>query len=239
MSETNGSVIVCAGGGKIGTAVAVRAAREGASVLVIDRDPGCEAYSHASRIQTNEEGAPPAGEISLVIGEVTTEILGMLDHMVPDELVPRIKGHLLARLLVEMMKRRGIGVNVCPEAVKELVVTLGQSVIMSDRENGVIVTSFMSSGELCEPGCGQPDTCPVTGRYRPVPMHGLVQDALEGSVDTSFVASAHTVAGFGGVGGDDLLRLREVVERGPDGILGVATCCRCHGIINLVRVGQR
>jgi len=231
--------VVCAGGGIIGNQVAMEAASEGASVLVVDIDPECQASELASSFsKAGEWEIPSPGEIALLVGEETQIILEILDREVPSELVPCSRGHLMAKLAIALFEKQGERAVPTDRPIDSVVSHLDPEIVsLVDREHAVIVTSHMPAGRLCAERCLQPETCPVTQLSWIFPMDQEVRGSLDGRVDHSIVARTATVAGFGGIEGNDLNRLLSLVEMGSRGTLGICTCCRCHGVINILQIG--
>lgn len=230
---------MCAGGGKIGTQVAREAAREGASVLVVDIDPECQASELASTSsKAGEWEIPHPGNITLVIGKETQVLVGILEREVPSEIIPCSRGHLMARLAIALIEKNGESAVPSLSPLDRVVSRLDPEIIqLVDQEHAVIVTSHMPPGMLCTEGCLQPEICPVTHLSWIVPMDREVIRSLDGQVDHSLVARTATVGGYGGIESRDLVRLLGLVEEGSIGTLGIGTCCRCHGMINLLQVG--
>ena len=112
-----------------------------------------------------------------------------------------------------------------------------RSVLISDDRLGVIVTSHMPEGRMCREDCEQPQICPVSGIPILSPMYRSITEALSGSVDRHFVLTTAGTGQFGGIEGSELkLMLASLDDLEEGATCGIATACRCHGIINLFQV---
>lgn len=233
------STVVCIGGGRFGSKAAIASRRSNASVLVIDNSESCQARMVADLITSDVDSilyAAP-GEVRLFIGEGVSTLDDILARWVPNLVVPASKGHLAAHLAVEHCRRQGR--ILAPIAtVNGLAGRLPpRSVIISDDRLGVVVTSHMPQGRMCQEDCEQPQICPVSGTLILTPMHRSIDEALSDSVDWQFVLATAGTGQFGGIKGPDLKVMLAALDDLEEGATcGIATACRCHGIINLFRM---
>jgi len=232
--------VVCIGGGRFGAMAAIEARRIGARVLVVDREERCFARKSSTAVTEEPSSILSVGEgdVLFLKGDGTVTLLDILDRWVPDIVIPAASGHLAALLAVEYGHRQGRGLVPASDRLPELVEALPpRSVRLFDARNSLIVTSFMEVGGLCLEGCGQPTTCPVTGESNPVPMHECIAESLMGLVDKHVVLVTSGVGTVGGISGRELKSLLHRLDESERGVTwGVATSCRCHGIINLLRI---
>jgi hypothetical protein len=232
--------VVCIGGGRFGAMAATEAARGGARVLVVDREEQCLARRSSTAMTEDSSSIleAGAGDVFFLKGDGIVTLLDILDRWVPDMVIPGTSGHLAAFLAVEHGHRQGWSLVPSPDRQPELVKALPpNSVRLFDVGNGVIVTSFMEEGGLCLWDCGQPTTCPVTGKSNPVPMHECIAGSLIGSVDRHVVLVTSSVGTVGGISGRELRSMLHRLDGSRMGVIwGIATSCRCHGIINLLRI---
>lgn len=232
--------VVCIGGGRFGAMAASEAAKSGARVLVVDRDERCLARGPSS-ITTKDPGAildKVEGEVIFLEDDGIHALLEIFDRWVPDIVIPAINGHLAALLAVEHCRWRGRSLIASSDRLPELMRSLpSRSVRLCDARHSVIVTSFMEEGGWCIEGCGQPTTCPITGESNPVPMHERILESLRGMVDDHVVLVTLSVGSVGGISGRELRSLLDQLDRSDVGTTwGIATSCRCHGVINLLRI---
>ncbi len=233
------STVVCIGGGMFGSKAALASRRRSAKVLVIDTNESCQASKIADLITKDVDSILHAapGEVRLFIGEGASTLDDILAHWVPDLVVPASKGHLAAHLAVEHCRRQGRRL----EPISPMQGLAGAlppgSVLISDDKLGVIVTSHMAQGKMCREDCEQPEICPVSGTLIPSPMHHSIEEAFSGSVDRQFVMVTTGTGQFGGIKGSDLKVMLASLDDLKEGTTcGIATACRCHGIINLFRI---
>lgn len=229
---------VCVGGGALGTRAALQGRANNERTLVIDIDVNCQAGSIADIVLDvpDEVLAVEPGTVALLIGDGSRVLDSIFDGWVPDLVVPASQGHLAARLAVEHVRKRGKHLVPSPDRMVTVMSALpDNNIFMSDRKNAVVVTSYMPSSLVCEEGCPQPSTCPVTGRTFPRPMYVLIAEALQGRVDRSFVLRTLDAGGVGAVKGTELLAMLSRLERmSLDETCGIATACNCHGLLNLM-----
>jgi hypothetical protein len=232
--------VVCIGGGRFGAMAVHEAAKSGARVLVVDHDERCLARE-LSPITTKDPNAilnKDEGEVLFLDGDGIPTLMEILEGWVPDVVIPAINGHLAALLAVEHCCRRGRSLMASSDRLSELVRSLpSRSVRLCDARHSVIVTSFMEEGGLCIESCGQPTTCPITGESNPIPMNERILGSLRGMVDDHVVLVTLSVGTVGGISGRELRSLLDQLDRSDVGkTWGIATSCRCHGVINLLRI---
>lgn len=234
---TSMRTVVCIGGGRFGSRAAAEARDRGDRVLVVDNDEHCRARAISSSA-TDRGAVLQAGreEILFLRGDGVGTLADILTEWTPDVIVPAARGHLAALVAVEWVRRHGRKVVPTPERVAALTDGLPpRSVCLVDERNGILATSFMNEG-ACADGCSQPALCPVTGRRNEVAMSELIAAALKRSSDRSVVLV--TSGAVGGISGSELSAMLSLLDEAEEGdIVGIATACRCHGVINLLRIG--
>jgi len=233
------STLVCIGGGRYG-AEAVRAARlRGDRVLVVDTNEACEAGCMADAVTFEEDSILDAGPgaIQLYVGEGAATLDWILARWVPDMVVPASRGHMAAYLAMHHCLERGQCLEPLPRLQTLKDGLPPGSVVLSDDGCGVVAVSYMRPGGMCLVGCDQPNVCPMTGSRLASPMHRSIGKALEPAVERSYVLVTRRIDDVGGIAGMDLRSMLEWLDTMEDGTTcGVATACRCHGIMNLFRV---
>jgi hypothetical protein len=231
---------VCVGGGSLGTRAALLARAKGDRTLVIDIDARCRAQSHADLVIEDSDLflASAPGSICLLIADGTRALLNILKEWVPDEVVAASRGHLAAHLAVEHVRQRGKDLRPSTELVPSVVNALPSgSVIISDPNQAVVVTSFMPLSQQCIDGCQQAFVCPVTSRKLPVPMHTAIFHGLEGKVDLSLLLRTSHSEDVAYVSGRELVTMLSSLDQMDTGdTCAIATACGCHGFINLFQL---
>jgi hypothetical protein len=173
--------------------------------------------------------------VLFLLGDGVRTLADILDEWTPDLVVPAAPGHLAALAALERGHRRYRELVPAPNLLAPVSERLPpRAVCLTDERNAVLVTSFMGDG-LCVEDCPQPTACPVTGRANAVPMHELLDAALELAVDRHAVLSTAGPGSVGGLRGSDLVAMLAMVdEAGAGDTIGIATSCRCHGVVNLL-----
>ncbi len=234
------NTVVCIGGGRIGTEAARAGRMRGDRVLVVDMDAACVASSLADIVAPGPDCVLDAapGEVQLFVGEGAATLDDIMARWVPDMVVPAARGHFAALLAVHHCQERGQRLE--PLVTADLVGALPpSSVVLSDDRYGMVVTSYMRPGGTCPDDCDQPVICPVTGSRSAVPMHRSIKEALERTVDRSFVLESTGTGNYGSVSGSDLRSMLTNLDTIEDGVtIGVATACQCHGIMNIFRMSS-
>ena len=235
--------VVCNGGGSIGSRAADEARRTGARALVIDMDRNCLASRSANAVIDNADSVldVEAGKVLLLIGDGTSILLDIMERWVPDVVVPGARGHMAGHLAVAYCRSKGLELTPDPDLMKSMIEALpSQSIVLRDHRLAVIATSYMSEDGTCIDDCEQPDTCPVTGAPLPSPMHDVIEEALKEVVDNSIILRTSSIRVMGGIRGSGLAAMLSTMGSLEGGrTVGVATACRCHGIINLFRTLEK
>jgi hypothetical protein len=236
-------LLVCVGGGRIGSDAALLGKGRGWSVVVIDRDPTCYAKGIADEILQ----CPPQkefwkqGRITLALGDATEVLLDIIEKRVPEYVVPGASGHLLAKLSVSYLRRRGFRLIPDSQSSVEVARQLpGEIIQVHDEENGLIVVSRMPLDRECMDDCKQPFNCPVTGDVISSPMHEIINNAIRGRTDREVIAVTSWLGHYGVLKGDIIEKTLDVLQGMGEGeLLGIATSCRCHGILNVLRAFKK
>jgi hypothetical protein len=219
----------------------------GYRVLVVDRDERCLARSLTDSATEIPSDILRAGKEDALFlpGDGVRTLADILGEWVPDLVVPAAGGHLAALLAVEHCRRQSRALVPAPDLLSSVRDRLpSRWVCLADEPSAVLVTSYMDGGS-CMEDCSQPVTCPVTGSTNTVPMHELIDAALRSAVDHRIVLVTSDLGAVGGVRGGDLIAMLSMLdEAGPGNTIGIATSCRCHGVLNLMRIsghqqGQR
>ena len=234
------SIVLVAGGGELGSQAARATLREGRQVTVIDKDEGCEAAARSHRVIRSVDDHEPGGGIELLIGDAFPSVLALMRRTKVDLLVPAVPGHLAGRLVMLYLMGQGQDLEPAPQLLRSMASVIPSHLIhLEDPESGLLATSYMVSGR-CRPGCEQPSRCPDTGEVRERPMYELLREAMAWTVSRHEVLVPETMGGVGCLRGEQVKALMESAGRLRKGqTFGVATSCRCHGIVNLFRRGRK
>lgn len=230
--------VFCAGGGAVGTAGANTALSQGMSVVVMDTRPDCQACQSDNVDVTTLSAVDPerTDVIQFVVGDSVDGLLQLCRTRVPDLVIPAIGGHFAARVAVEYLSQRDTKIVPCPPLLDRMVRRFPEDELLSrDEANAVLVASMMPAGGTCETDCPQPRMCPVTGRYRRIPMHELIGSIVAEETDRSVVLTVGTLGSVGVIAGSDLLGMfRQLEGLGERDTFAIATSCKCHGIVNFL-----
>ena len=100
---------------------------------------------------------------------------------------------------------------------------------------------FVSQADfVCPDNCPEPDRiCTVTGQPRPMDLHRRLAAVDFENVLPIVLQSHQILPGVGGIRPQDLLDALVRVRRNAQRSLMIATACRCHGVIDFLRLGVR
>jgi len=229
----------CIGGGNFGTKATLLSKEQDAVTLVIDPYPECKAsrFADIKVRDLDEVDFDLRGKVQYLQADGCDIIMDVFKRRCPDILVPAAPGHLMAKAAVKTLSKQGITAWPYTKAIDEMYERLENDIILiTDREGGVIVASYMEEGKLCLERCPQPEVCPVTGRVKELPMYMVLERAMEGTCTRSFILHSlllNDKGGVGGVIGKDVKEFLEAVATLHKGeSFSVATSCSCHGVVN-------
>ncbi|MEJ5292846.1 MAG: hypothetical protein WHS82_04530 [Candidatus Methanosuratincola sp.] len=228
--------VLILGGGKYGTIALKRLQKKSERIVVVDVDPECQAGRHAERILSGSE-RPQRGS-SLVLSDGASFLSRLIDQGdVPDFVVLTIPKNVMAALFISWAESLGMGVLFDPDWMLKAAASFPEKYIVAkDRTFGVLVASY-ARDHTCLDGCMQPEVCPVTGERREKPMLELATSSVEGDFVRVF-ESRLLESDVGGVEGKAILEAyKEFVSRADRGMrLAIGTACRCHAIVNFMRI---
>jgi len=101
--------------------------------------------------------------------------------------------------------------------------------------------AFVSHADfLCPDNCPEPkDRCTHTGKSRPVDMFRLLAELEFDDILPIVLRSHQLLPGVGGIYPADLWQALDVANNNRHRPLMIATACRCHGVVDLVRLQGR
>jgi hypothetical protein len=241
--------VIVVGGGCYGTFYATQLAKakqrgkaEYREVLIVDRDPDCRAGTELPR-ETDRR---------LVVAEWDNyfdRFLGEArppgrpeerDVIVPAPHMPHLMFEWVARRARQRFPDRHIGIAPVPGS-------LGTPYDRTTADG----TRYVSFADwVCPTHCVEPAVCPAIGRDRTWEMPDAVRALADGMrregeaiLGPALFFCRHLVFGVGTFAVDAVLegmRLVEVAATAPAGAaVLVGTVSKCHGALNLLRVGPR
>lgn len=158
----------------------------------------------------------------------------MLNEQAPvDMIVPAIPVHVVYEWLVLKSKDR---YTHTPMEIS----TLLQSQLPHPMKGktGQIYTSHADF--ICPDNCPEPENrCTVTGRPRPKDLFKLLGDIQFQGVLPIVVRSHQLLPGVGGIIPEDFMTAYRVATENTNRTLLIATACRCHGVVNAVRLKKK
>ncbi len=232
-----GDLLVCLGGGYFGTKAA-RLGREcKARTLIIDTNPDCAAREIANVVLT-EPGTIKAGQVSLIVGDATEILSGILEGETPKWIIPAAPGHSLGKFINSWLRAKGLKVASGGDLLTEVLAGLPNRLVLStDEKSGILISSYMVKGLRCKADCSQFGICPVTKRKKPAPMYGLLEFSVSEAVDYHKIFISRQFDGVGGVAGAKVKKtLKYLASLTPPYSLAIGVSCRCHGILSLLKV---
>ena len=234
-----GDFLVCLGGGYFGTKAA-RLGREcKARTLIIDTNPDCTARKIADVVSTTQ-GTIKAGQVSLIVGDATESLSGILEEEVPQWIIPAAPGHSLGKFVNSWLRAKGLKVASGGDLLTEVLAGLPHRLVLSaDEKSGIIISSYMAKELRCKTDCSQPRVCPVTKHKKPAPMYELLEFSVSDAVDYYNIFVSHHFDGAGGVRGTEVKKtLKYLASLTPPYSLAIGVSCRCHGILSLSKVDR-
>lgn len=93
---------------------------------------------------------------------------------------------------------------------------------------------------ICPDSCPEPaDRCTYTGKPRPKDMFRLLAECQLDDVLPIVLRSHQLLPGVGGLLPADLISALKLAERNYQHSLMIATACRCHGVVDFMRLIKR
>jgi hypothetical protein len=237
-----GDLCICVGGGNIGSDTALLAKAKGAVVVVIDQDPGCKAGRVADSLQrsVDELDLITPGMVELLISDGVAGLIAIMRKRTPKAVIPAMPGHLAALAARSVAAEKGIELSPDRGGARMIGRALPSSLsALIYPESALIVTSFAPVDKICPLDCSQPTVCPLTGTAHAAPMHDILNETFERLLEDFVVLISHQLGSFGALEGSAVeraFRLASSIEEGRT--LGIATACRCHGIVSILRSGR-
>jgi len=183
--------------------------------IIIDPDPECRAA----------QAVREAGYTSSTMhGGVDVALQAFSDYS-PEYIFPTAPVHVAAGLVCE-----SLGFCESSGEIRDLLAVIPSDLVLDSKGGSVYLS--LNREATCFPDCPSPDTCPVTGEGRTVPLH----DILRGLLPDSFILESVQLApGLGALRGSDIVSLLDWVPGKLHVVVG--TACRCHGVVTVLAPG--
>ena len=203
------------GAGKFGRLALTRLARQDAAArfTVVDRDPAV--------LTMTVEGAR---DWTRVASEAAAFLVQHLrDDGRWDWIIPMVPVHVAFQwLLAGPLAGSAWRPAAAPEALAEL---------FPGARRGPHGELYLSRARhRCPDDCAEPESCPVTGEARDLPLHRELASVHLAGYEIRVIASRQLAPGVGGYSPRRLLELARDVGTLTGNVL-IATACRCHGVI--------
>ena len=103
---------------------------------------------------------------------------------------------------------------------------------------GQVITSHADF--VCPDDCSEPaNFCTHTGRSRPPDMFRLLGDLDLKGVLPIVIRSHQLLPGVGGLYPTEMMRALEIAQKKDHRRLMIATACRCHAVVDFIRLEKR
>ena len=161
----------------------------------------------------------------------------LADHLVATAevaaIIPALPIHLAARWLETILRREGF--QVAPHPLDDnLLATLPHPFRLGPHSAVASHSNF-----ICPDNCPEPESlCTHTGLPRPTPLNQLLADLLLVDCTPLVITSRQFAPGVGGFFPQDLWHLLATAKTLAPGNFMVATACKCHGVIDGLRIGE-
>lgn len=208
------------GAGRFGRIAVERISRHiaGAAITVVDKEP--ISIGHRNITTINADG------------------IGWLDRMLVqdapvDMVVPAIPVHIAAAWLsLRLLKEYHIKALAIPN---DWMARMPNAL---RRGRGHIFVSHADF--ICPDNCPEPEErCTHTGKPRPMDLFRLLAQLDFDDVLPVVLRSHQLLPGVGGLYPTDLMAALQTVRNNSRRPLMIATACRCHGVVNFLRLGKK
>lgn len=180
--------------------------------IVIDPDPDCRA-ALAAREAGYRDGFRH--------GELDAALQAFFNYS-PEYVFPTAPVHTAAGLVCE-----SLGFVESAGEIRDFLAAIPPELVLSTKDGSVYLS--LNREATCIPDCPSPDTCPVTGEDRTVPLHGMLRGLL---TDAFILESVQLAPGLGALRGSDIAELLKYASGRKR--LAIGTACRCHGVVTVL-----
>jgi hypothetical protein len=189
-----------------------------ADVTVVDQKPSITDREH----------------VSVVTAEGIAWLAASLDQRsTVDMIVPAIPIHVAAEWLLLKLKRN---YDIHPVRIPNSWLKR-----MPHARRGKIGQAFVSHADfICPDNCCEPKKiCTYTGKPRRMDLFRLLEDLHWDAVIPIVLRSHQLLPGVGGIYPADLFTALDTAVENVEPFLMVATACRCHGVVDFVRLERK
>ena len=216
--HTRESIYWVVGAGKFGT----RAVR-----TLLSENPGAKLVLIDSDLEKLQEWKP---SVETAAADGIAYLIGRMGQgPEPDWVIPAIPVHVALELITGLLPK---DVHIEPARIpSDIREKLPHSIMAEADQLWVSHADFR-----CPSNCPEPDEhCTITRKPRKPDMYRLLEEMAASGFDSVVVRSHQLAPGVGGYRPADIKRALSRVKRAK-GLLLFSTACRCHGVVNAVRV---
>lgn len=208
------------GAGRFGQIAVKRITRHipGATISLVDKKP----------FSTDDAG------ITRICADGIEWLSAMLDQDAPvDMIVPAIPVHVVADWLILNLKN---SFDINPIRIPDSWLTQ-----MPNALRGKTGQAFVSYADfICPDNCTEPENiCTHTGKPRPMDLFRVLGNLDFEDVLAIVLRSHQLLPGVGGIYPADLRSALDIACRNSHRPLMIATACRCHGVVDFMRLETR
>ncbi len=204
------------GGGIFGERAVRHLVCLGRRVVIVDPDPECPAAA----------AVIDSGGSVIVIQGGPDAAFRAFEKYKPEIVFPTAPVHVVAGMACNAW-----GFHEFRQGIQGILSALPAELVLDTR--GASIYLSLNRDSPCLPDCPSPDTCPVTGEDRSVPLHDLLRRLLP---DAFILESTQVAPGLGALRGRDITDLLDHVRERD--CICVGTACRCHGVVTALVSGK-
>lgn len=230
--------ILIIGGGRVGLSALHYCKNNNFAAIVIDENKDCLVSSKVDIIQTDNyfkiiKDIEEKQSVLMVMK--LNELISIVDTFVFDYIIPAIPIHVLGQLTIDFFLNKNVQINPSVTLIEKIHQKLDPNVICNyNASQGIIVASFMPSGNKCAPNCIEHLTCPITRIEKPKPLYEVFKDSSQGFY-SFFMISEQLKPNLGGFSSDSIRDFLKMLYSVKDQFI-IGTACMCHGIINAFEI---
>ncbi len=173
----------------------------------------------------------PAGNATFIRANAMAWLSETLtENALVDILVPMIPVHVAAKWLAFRLEKNH---RITPVDVQEDWLALAPNAMPGARGQAYV----SHANFLCPDNCPEPkDICTHTGKPRPMDMFELLKQICPKGVKPVVLRSHQITPGVGGIVKADLFQALNEARDNRHLPLMIATACRCHGVVDFMRI---
>lgn len=162
-----GKYVLIVGGGKAGERAFRYAKKKSAEIFIIDSDPNCilgnysDYFMDSSKISELNFISASLGSV-LIQGDIETAF-SLLNKFKFKYIFPTVPIHLVAKFVIYYLKKGGKEVKPDPDVFQQIFEKIPSNLIYKyNKQEAIIILSYMPDGLDCIESCSSPRVCPVT-----------------------------------------------------------------------------